>query len=185
MSALFRVPFDLNDVDIGGVSSATSSARISERERATQAITRWNLLENRLAIVLANQRDTQQEFRLDDKDVVNFMIDRLANLSVEHPHNMPFENAVDQIGLNDQQRGILKAAGATDLKSIAQAIRLASKIDRYNSNLANISKTFGVAGTQPAISPIEYPISSKDAVDICKTIGNVLQNKVSDKNAKK
>lgn len=185
VSPLLRVPFDPNDVDIGGVSSATSSARISERERATQAITRWNLLENRLAIVLANQRDTQQEFRLDDKDVVNFMIDRLANLSVEHPHNIPFENAVDLIGLNDQQREILKAAGATDLKSIAQAIRLAPKIERYNSNLANISKTFGVAETQPLVNPIKYAISSKDAVDIRKAIGKALQNKVSDKNARK
>ena len=138
-----------------------------------------------MAIVLANQRDTQQEFRLDDKDVVNFMMDRLANLSVEHPHNIPFENAIDLIGLNDQQRGILKAAGATDLKSIAQTIRLASKIDRYNSNLANISKTFGVSETKLAVSPIEYSISSKDAADICKAIGKALQNKVSDKNARK
>ncbi|HSA73832.1 MAG TPA: hypothetical protein VLD84_07755 [Nitrososphaeraceae archaeon] len=182
VSPLFRVPLDPSVIDIGGVVSATSSARLSERERSTEAITRWNLLENRLAIVLANQREKQEEFRLDDRDVVTFMMDRFAKLSTTDSNNIPFENALKLLGLNDRQRAKLKTAGATDLRSIALAIKRASDIERYNSDLASLINT---AVTRLSIKPIKYSISSKDAVDMSKAIGKSLQNKFSNQNPKK
>jgi hypothetical protein len=185
VSPLFRVRFDPNDVDIGGVVSATSSARLSERERSTEAITRWNLLENRIAIILTNQKETPDEFRLDDEDVVSFMIHRLANLSAKDPHNLPFEDFMKLIGLNDQLREKLKITGATDLKSIAQAITIASDIEQYNANLVNIVKTNGGREAEARFEPIKYSISSKDAVEICKALGKALHDSISSKNARK
>jgi len=185
VSPLFRVPFDPSVIDIGGVVSSTSSARMSERERSTEAITRWNLLENRLSIILGNQRETQQEFRLDDRDVVTYMIDRFAKLSIKDPHNIPFENAIKLLGFNDRQRTKLKTAGATDLRSIAQAIKVAPDIERYNFDLANLNKTDGPRREKMLVKPVKYSISSKDAVEMSKALGKSLQNRFSSQKTKK
>jgi len=182
VSPLFPVRIDPSDIDLGGISSTASSRRISARERAFEEITRWNLLESRMAIVLANRtKIPRSKLRFDDEQIVRLLIDRWAKLSPEDPHNLPFEEVIRVMHLNDDHRRLLKAAAATDLRSIAQVTKIAPEIDRYNAKVVELNKIYKARESKGPLKPIQFSISPKDGADILEAIGKALQNSMSDK----
>src|SRR5436190_11442223 len=100
-----RIEVDPHEFDLGGVTSAASSARKTARERAYEAVTRWNLLENRLAVLLRNrQRPPRQKGFAFDDDVVGTLIEGWARLRSGDAANQALDSAVKMLGLDDRQR---------------------------------------------------------------------------------
>jgi hypothetical protein len=199
VSPLFTVPFDPSDVDIGGVSATTISRATLAREQAFQTITRWNLLEDRMATILANQKVTATpppDLRFDDERMVTLLIDRWAKLNPKDRNNQSFEQIMKLIPMSDKHRRMLKSAGATDLRSIARAIKTGVEIDQYNLDVDKLEKVLkGSKGASKvklrgkiieAIGkPIHFPITAKDSAEICEAIGKALQDSNRLKAAKK
>lgn len=177
VSALEFVDVDAADFDLGGVTSTASAARSSVRTRALEAATRWNLLEGRLATLLANLRrgPKRRPLRLDDPRLVNLLLRRWSRLGGDDPRNLAFDAAVSALHLDKAQRGQLKAAGASDLAGIAQAILAAPDVERYNVQAKLLQATYEaekVRGQLP--EPIEGALSAKDAELLRQTIGDGL-----------
>lgn len=199
VSPLFTVPFDPSDVDIGGVSATTISRATLAREQAFQTITRWNLLEDRMATILANQKITTTpppDLRFDNERMVTLLIDRWAKLNPKDRHNLSFEQVMKLIPLSDKHRRMLKSAGATDLRTIALAIKTGLEINQYDFDTDKLEKVLksskGVSKVKlrgkiiEAIGkPIHFPISVKDSVEIYEAIGKALQDSIRVKAAKK
>ena len=130
---LQRIKVDRRDFDIGGVTTTASSARKSTRERAYEAVTRWNLLENRLATLLSNRlRQPRQKDFTFDPAVVGTLIELWSRLPADDPGNLGFDEAIKTLRLDARQRRLLDGAGARDLRGIAETIRSTPVIERYN-----------------------------------------------------
>jgi hypothetical protein len=177
VSPLQRIDVDRRDVDIGGVTATASSARKTARERAYEAVTRWNLLENRLAALLANRiRPPRQKLFTIDATVVDTLIERWARLPAGDPGNLAFDQAIAALHLDDRQRRQLAAAGVRDLRGIAEAIRSAPIVERYNESARErlrIRKE--EKHPDPAPEPVRWPLALRDAVAMRRTIGAGLE----------
>lgn len=174
---LQRFHVDPHEFDIGGVTSTASSARKSARERAYEAVTRWNLLENRMAILLGN-RERQPRGRpfTFDAAVVDLLIDVWSKLPATDPHNLPLDEAVAAVHLNQSHRRALKAAGIRDLLGIAQAVKSAPLIERYNDRIpARREAEEAENAAEPRPEPIRSPLSAADAAAIRKAIAAGLE----------
>ncbi len=163
------------DFDIGGVAATASAARKSVRERAYEAVTRGNLLENRLATLLANRRrpPRQRPFAF-DAAVVATLIEAWAKLPAGDPTNLAFEAAIEALHLDDRQRRLLESAGARDLRGIAEAIQSTPAIDRYNLR-AGERRRMQPERKGPAPAPVRWPISPRDAAAMRKAIAAGLE----------
>ena len=75
-----------------------------------------------------------------DPRVLGVLLERWAKLQADDPRNLDFNAAVAALGLSAEHRRMLKAAGASDLRSIARALRAAPKAERYNTELAQLQK---------------------------------------------
>ncbi len=174
---LQRIVVDPHDFDIGGVTAAASSARKTTRERAYEAVTRWNLLESRLATLLSNRLRQPREKRFSfDAAVVEVLIEMWARLPANDPGNLGFDDAIDALRLDERQRRLLESAGARDLRGIAEAIRSTRIIERYNRNAEERRKLHREekrAG--PAPQTVSWPLSGKDAAAMRKAIGDGLE----------
>lgn len=127
---------------------------------------------------------------------MSLVIDRWAKLNPNDKHNLSFEQVIRIISLSENHRRLLKSAGATDLRSIAWAIKIAPEIYRYNIEVTELEKIFKVSkDTKAEIDarkimetvgkPIQFPISPKDSADICDAIGKALQSNIKVKAKKK
>jgi len=118
--------------DFGGVPADARNVRADVRERAYEAVTRWNLLEQGLATLLSNRADEaiSEPLRMEDPDLVNVMIETWSRFLVSDSRNLGFDAATKALHLTEKHRRLLKAAGATDLRSIATVIRNAASIAR-------------------------------------------------------
>ena len=170
---LQRIRVDRHNFDIGGITATASSARKTTRERAYEAATRWNLLENRLATLLSNRPpQPRQEAFTFDADVVRTLIEIWARLPADDTNNLGFNDAIKALHLDDRQRGLLQSAGARDLRTIAEAIRSTPAIDRYNEGARDrigIYKEEKRAGSAP--EPVRWPLSTRDVTAMLKAIG--------------
>jgi hypothetical protein len=173
VSPLVRVPIDFGEIDIGGVQTLSDEGRASVRTRAFETVTRWNALEKQLASLLEHRRTLpEQPVSVEDPRVVSVLIDRWSKLSQGDQRNLNFEAAADLLHLSDAQRRRLKAAGATDLRSIARAIKLAPVIERHNAEARRLGKT--LEGRKEAASPpeeISLSLSMKHLAEIREAIG--------------
>lgn len=173
---------DRRDFDIGGVTATASSARKSVRERAYEAVTRGNLLENRLATLLANRfRQPRQKTFSFDAAVISTLIETWSRLRADDPNNLGFDEAIKALHLDDRQRRLLESAGARDLRGIAEAIRSTPTIDRYNQDAAERRRVHKEEKRpSPAPAPVRWPISAKDAAAMRKAIAAGLERERSD-----
>jgi hypothetical protein len=133
VSPFRRIVIAPGAIDLGGIKATASRARASVRDRANEANTRWNLLDERLAALLSNSRPRERELSLDDDDVLDLVIEAWTRLRAGELENLLFEDAVGMLGLTRTQSAALQGAGATDLRSIAQLLRSAPEIDAYNA----------------------------------------------------
>lgn len=176
VSPLTPIEINPGDIDIGGVMTGSSTATQSVRSRAFEMITRWNTMEQRLATLLANRKVfPEKPPSLNDPRIVRVLIDRWEKLSPDDRRNLDFETAASALDLNDEQRRLLKAAGATDLRSIARAIKAAPGIERQNAEVQRLRKVFKarkVVGTPP--EPVDFAITREKSTDIRTAIGSAL-----------
>ena len=174
VSPLFRVDVPLGNFDTGGVKTLSSSA--SARTRANETTSRWNAIEKQLATVLANRNELPEKaLSVNDPKVLGVLIDTWSKLSVEDERNLGFEQAASMLHLTEAQRGMLKSAGATDLKGIAVALKAAPQLERYDVEVERLRQTFKnrkAGGEPPAL--VKFAVSSKAAQDITRAIGSGL-----------
>jgi len=135
---LVRVPLQVGVIDVGGVKTTQT---VNVRDRAIETVTRWNALDQQLGTLLSQQQTLPEDrIAVSDPHVVKVLIDRWSKLSADDERNFGFDRAADLLGLDDAQRRRLKAAGATDLRSIARALKVAPEIRRHNTNVRRLSK---------------------------------------------
>jgi hypothetical protein len=179
VTPLSLIDVDPKDVDLGGVPPVASSIRSDARQRAYEAVTRGNLLEERLAVLLSNRRATPgKDFSLDDLRVVGVLLELWAKLGPGDPRNLDFQAAVESLHLGDAHRRALKAAGATDLRSIAQAIKDAPVLARYNDRVRQLRKDRNLdRGEGP--QPIKSTVPPEAATAMRQAIGEGLERERS------
>ena len=181
VSPLQRIEVDRHEFDIGGVTATASSARRSARERAYEAVTRGNLLENRLATILGNRaRPPRQKPFAFDAAVIGTLIEVWARLPEGDPNNLPFDDAMRALHLEERHRRLLQATRARDLRGIAEALRNAPAVDRYNDRARErrrLHKEKRRPGTAPEL--VAAALSGKDAAAIRAAIGAALERERS------
>lgn len=152
--------------------TGSSAATQSVRTRAFEMITRWNTMEQRLATLLANRKTfPETPSGLRDPRIVRVLIDRWEKLGPDDPRNLDFEAAASALHLDDEQRRLLKGAGATDLRSMARALKAARGIERLNTEVQRLRKVFK-ARKVPATPPelVEFAISPEKSINIRNAI---------------
>lgn len=171
VSPLFRVDLPRGVFDIGGITTVSASA--STRSRAIETATRWNAIEKQLGAVLSNRIELPQKvLAVDDPKVLGVLLDTWSKLGADDERNLGFEQAAAALHLGDAQRRLLKAAGATDLKGIAAALKAAPELERHDAEVERLRLIFKnrkVGGTPPDL--VKFSLSSKVGQDIAKAIG--------------
>ena len=182
VSPLTRIIVNPGLVDLGGVASTASATRASVKERAFEAATRWNLLEGRLATILANRRGLpQRRLVFGEEPVLGLVLDRLTKLAPGDPENLPLDDAITALGLSDAHRKTLKGAGATDLRSIAQILRAAPEVERHNTRLEQLRAVYKAEKIRSALpDPVAARISPRDGDSMRKAIAATLSKKGGD-----
>jgi hypothetical protein len=151
-------------------------------------VTRWNLLEHGLATLLSNRADDAagEPLRMDDPDLVNVMIETWSRFSASDPRNLGFDAATKAFHLTGKHRRMLKAAGVTDLRSIAAAIRDAASIARHAERYSLLP-----LGEKDDAATHAVPDLSRDALTVAqadelrRAIGAGLQSDMSKSSAAK
>jgi hypothetical protein len=151
VSPLVHVPFDPGEIDVGGVTTFADSRLSNARSRALQTVTRWNALEERLASLLDHRRSLPEEpITVKNDRVMEILIDRWSKLGQRDSRNLAFDEAADLLDLSQAERRRLKAAGASDLRSIAQALRSGPLVERHNAVARHLSKVLKMQKGAPA-----------------------------------
>ena len=162
--------------DIGGVTATASSYSQSVKERALEAATRWNLLDNRLATLFANRRTfPQKRVAFGDEPLLAMALERWSKLRASDPSNLAFDDAVKMLGLSSTQKKTLKGAGAIDLRTIAQLLRVAPETESYNARLEELHVTYKrnkIETHLPDVAPIL--LNTRDAEAIRKSLATTL-----------
>ncbi len=163
-SATPLAPLGLNPVvvDIGGVKNGALDPNRDVRAQGIEVVTRWKALEQQLGTLLDNQR-TFPPPRPDDPRLGNVLIDGWSKLAANDPENLDIDAAAAALGLSADHKRQLKAAGATDLRSIAQALQSAATIEAYNTGvqLRKKEKT-----AKSLATPVAFSLSAAQADDI-------------------
>jgi hypothetical protein len=170
------MPIRPEDMDFGDLQTAGFSARKTPKARALETVTHWNALERRLATLLGNRRNLpQRPGGLKDLRIIDVLLDRWAKLRPNDPRNLDFESAMDALKLRARQRNSLKAAGVTDLKSLARTLKAVPTIERYNDEIGRAPADPQTDRDAAAMrKPIKLPVSSKDADEIRKVMSDNL-----------
>jgi hypothetical protein len=117
---------------------------------------------------------------------VAVLIELWAKLRPDDPRNLEFEAAVAALHLGDDHRRLLKAAGATDLRSIAQAVKAAPDIARYNDKIRDLRRARKAERVEgPLPETVRSPISPADAAAMRRAVGEGLERERSKKPAEK
>jgi hypothetical protein len=171
-------PIDLTDgtADPGGTTTNEVIASTSSKARALATLTHWNALERRVTTLLNNLRKLpDRPNRLNDARIVDVLVNRWAKLSPNDPRNLDFSKAVKALKLTEKQQNILKTAGVTDLSSLADALKTAPILERYNRGVETREAELPAdAEVTPVARRIESSVSEADAQQIRKRIGDTL-----------
>ncbi len=184
VTPLSRVIVDPALVDIGGVSTEASNVRATVRDRAYETATRWNLLDNRLATLLAN-KDNVLTRKLDfrDPDLFAIVLKEWRKLRPDDPRNLSLDDAVRTLGLGRAAVRALRAAGVTDLRGLARTLLTAQDIARHAARVVDVppdkAATHGVGAPPPQPSPAR-PISTAEEQRIRQAIGSALSAAVGE-----
>jgi hypothetical protein len=169
---LVRVPINVGVIDIGGVKTAQARG---VRDRAVETVTRWNALEQQLGTLLTEETTLPEErVTVSDPNVRRVLIDRWSKLSADDDRNLPFDQAADLLKLEPAQRKQLKGAGATDLRTIAQALKVAPETRLHNADAARLTEVFQSQEGAPAPPQPITVLPDKMIGGIDETIGVAL-----------
>jgi hypothetical protein len=159
-------------IDIGGVRGGALDPNRDVRARGIEIVTRWNMLEAQLANILNNRRTFPKKPKLNDVSVVGALVERWAKLQPQDSDNLDFNTAVSALGLSAEHRRLLKSAGATDLRSIARALKAAPTVENYNAQIQTREKRD--RKTKSLAEPIAFAISAAKADEMRRAISDAL-----------
>jgi hypothetical protein len=183
VTPLARIVVDPALVDLGGVRTDASDIRATVRDRAYETATRWNLLENRLATLLANMGDVptrKLDFR--DPDLLAIVLEAWRKLRPEDPRNLPLNDAARTLGLGRATVRVLRAAGVTNLRSLARVVLSAQDVERYAPRVVGappgttLARGVGAESPEPTST---RPISTSEEQRIRQAIGSALSASAS------
>jgi hypothetical protein len=109
-----------------------------------------------------------------DPNVRRVLIDRWSKLSPDDDRNLLFDQAADLLKLEPAQRKQLKGAGATDLRTIAQALKVAPETRRHNTDVARLTEILLSEEGAPAPPQPITVLPDKMIGGIGETIGAAL-----------
>lgn len=174
VSPFRRIDIDPRAIDLGGVNAAASNTRASIKDRANEANTRWNLLDERLAILLSNTGLRERELSFDD-DLLDLVIEAWTKLRTGAVQNMPFEAAIQMLGLTGSQSATLQEAGAIDLKSIAELLRASRETNTYNAMIAERQKQRAAERDSAEVDDaFSFPLTARQGEAMRKNISATL-----------
>jgi hypothetical protein len=168
VSPLVRVPIDLGQIDVGGIRDALDPTRATTRTRAFETVTRWNALESQVAGLLERPGELPDDaVGLQDPAVTRVLLDRLAKLRPGDSRNLAFDDAADLLRLSRDQRERLRKAGASDLRSIARALKAAPTLSRHDEDARRLREipVRRRGGVEPP-KPFEFPLSPEEGAEI-------------------
>jgi hypothetical protein len=174
---LFRVPLHTGLFDIGGVRTVSAAQNTSTRTRALETVTRWNAIERQVATLLTNGTGLDETpLRANDRKVLDVLLDTWRKLPADDPRNVDFDKAAALLRLDDAQRRLLKAAGASNLSGIAAVLSAAPDAERQNADAQRIGAlhkgpTKGRKTEPPPPDRIKLQLSSTDSAAIIASIG--------------
>lgn len=176
VSPLFRVVFPPGRFDIGGTKTLSSGKNASTRARALETTTRWNAIERQVTTLLANgSKLGETALVANDPKVLGVLVDTWRKLPADDARNVDFDKAAAMLQLNEAQRRVLKAAGASNLAGIAAALQVAPEIERQNAEVQRVRtlfKTRKIEGPPP--DPVKFSVTAKDSTAILSAIGSGL-----------
>ena len=100
------------------------------------------------------------------------LVDRWSKLAATDPDNLDLNPASAALGLSAEHKRQLKAAGATDLRSIAQALQSAAIIEAYNTGVQLRKKA--EKSSKSLATPVALSLSAAQSDDIRSAIANAV-----------
>lgn len=173
VSPLVRVPIDLGEIDVGGVREVFDSRRANVRARAFEVATRWTALEQQVTSLLDQRRALpSRPVGVDDPAVRRVLLDRWAKLPRGDERNLGFDKAAHLLELSAAHRRRLKKVGATDLRTIARALKAAPEIERHNAEARRLGEALRARDKEATLpDELEFPLSAKESAAIERAIG--------------
>jgi hypothetical protein len=161
------------------------TGRANVRARAFETVTRWNALEQQVVAVLEHRRRLpRHQVGVDDPAVSRVLLDRWSKLLPGDRRNLGFDEAADLLGLSPAQRRRLKRAGATDLRSIARALKAAPTFERHDADARRVGKLLeDREGAPDPPEPLSFALSTRDVADLEKAIRAGLEQKTAGETA--
>ncbi|MGH7454543.1 MAG: hypothetical protein ACRENG_24530, partial [bacterium] len=175
------------DFPVGDTRINVAPSLTSVRARALQTITKWNTLEQRLNAFLYNLQELPEgDPRLDHPKLVDILINRWGRLTPNDERNISFKAAAKLLRLKSEHIRLLERAGARTLRDMAQILNAAPEIEKQNVEvnafLAQLKGDEGVFARRRIVltppEPVEFALSSQQAVEIRQAIGKGLQEEV-------
>ena len=117
------------------------------------------------------EKEAPKPGKFNDPRLVGLLLDRWAKLPAGDPRNLDVSAAAAAFGLSGELQGRLKQARVTNLASLAQALKAAPVLERYNARIA--ARERDPTGAAP-VEPVFVPIGSKEAAEIGRVIGEKL-----------
>jgi hypothetical protein len=175
------------DFPVGDTRINVAPSLTSVRSKALQTITKWNTLEQRLSTFLYNLQELPEgDPRLDHPKLVDILINRWGCLAPNDERNISFKTAAKLLDLKSEHIRLLERAGAKTLRDVAQILNAAPEIEKQNTEViafrTQVKSGEGVFARRRMVlsppEPVEFAISSQQALDIRKAIGQGLQGGV-------
>ncbi|CAN5738757.1 hypothetical protein BH20VER1_BH20VER1_06330 [soil metagenome] len=178
VTPLAPLPIPPRDFDIGGVRGVVADRAQDVRARAVETITRWTALESMLATILNNRRTFPTRPKGLDARLTDVVLQRWATLEPQDPRNLDFNAVGKALGLTAEDKRTLKAAGTTDLRSIARMIQVAPRAASYNAEVKKLKRDRKGA----AVEPIPLPLSPARVEAIRRHIADALSKSFAQSN---
>ena len=151
--------------------------RMAGQSDPTEAVARWNALDEELAAQAGRIREREQPpLSLDDPKIIQFFLRQWRKLPADDRRNLPLERAASLLGLSADDVSLLEKAGVEDLKGLAGALLAAGRIERRNRKLENfMTKLDEKQRCRIDLKTMAYPLTGRDAERLRAVIGVALQ----------
>ncbi|MDO6414606.1 hypothetical protein Q4F19_09455 [Sphingomonas sp. BIUV-7] len=176
VTPLIRIPVNKGSFDIGGAKTSALMGSASARTLGVSTAVRWNALESAVGRLLANDRAVE-EVALDpaSPEIRSILIDVWRKLPVDDPRNVSFDDAASMLKLSGEQQKQLRAAGATNLSTIAAALASTTNVQAYNTQAEKVRQADqGRKDVSASPDALDGAISPESGSDILKSIGHAV-----------
>jgi hypothetical protein len=166
------------------VPTPMGRANFENRNVGREAVFAWNALDSQLAAGLSGfHEEKTEELRLDDDSILGLFLDGAQALSPDDPANQTLDEVLKWVDLSAARVSTLRKMNIVDLRSLAEAIKLAPTIERRKSELRRHRPTDTAQAPSSkdeysgriAPIPVAFPLSASEANAIRLALGRALQ----------